>query len=111
MQGAAGAQGELVVEPAQRAVRDPLIGLMAAHHSGHAKATTAAQRAGIEHAKQRGGTPSVRFFPHLSLFPWLQRIRCWAGKAPSYARGLVIKLDLTGDGQLRQRGDDCAAEA
>jgi hypothetical protein len=47
-------------------------------------------------------TPSVRFFRHLSLLPWLQRIRCWAGKALRYARGPVIKLDLTGDGQLRR---------
>jgi putative DNA-invertase from lambdoid prophage Rac len=38
----------------QQAVRDPLIGFMAATAQAQAEATKAAQRADIEHAKQHG---------------------------------------------------------
>jgi putative DNA-invertase from lambdoid prophage Rac len=41
-------------DPMQQAVRDTLIGFMAATAQAQAKATKAAQRAGIEHAKQNG---------------------------------------------------------
>jgi putative DNA-invertase from lambdoid prophage Rac len=41
-------------DPMQRAVRDALIGFMAATAQAQAEATKAAQRAGIEHAKQNG---------------------------------------------------------
>jgi len=40
-------------DPMQQAVRDALIGFMAAMSQAQAEATKAAQRAGIEHAKQR----------------------------------------------------------
>jgi putative DNA-invertase from lambdoid prophage Rac len=40
-------------DPMQQAVRDALIGFMAATAQAQAKATKAAQRAGIEHAKQK----------------------------------------------------------
>jgi putative DNA-invertase from lambdoid prophage Rac len=41
-------------DPMQQAVRDALIGFMAATAQAQAEATKAAQRAGIEHAKQNG---------------------------------------------------------
>src|SRR5258707_12414402 len=41
-------------DPMQQAVRDALIGFMAATAQAQAEATKAAQRAGIEHAKQHG---------------------------------------------------------
>src|SRR6266853_6685733 len=42
-------------DPMQQAVRDALIGFMAATAQAQAEATKAAQPAGIEHAKQNGG--------------------------------------------------------
>jgi putative DNA-invertase from lambdoid prophage Rac len=41
-------------DPMQKAVRDALIAFMAATAQAQAEATKAAQRAGIEHAKQSG---------------------------------------------------------
>jgi DNA invertase Pin-like site-specific DNA recombinase len=41
-------------DPIRQAVRDALIGFMAATAQAQAEATKAAQRAGIEHAKQNG---------------------------------------------------------
>ncbi len=52
-------------DPMQRAVRDALVAFIAATSQAQAEATRAAQRAGIEHAKQSGARP---------LHPrWLQR--------------------------------------
>jgi DNA invertase Pin-like site-specific DNA recombinase len=51
----------------QQAVRDALIAFMAATSQVQAEATKAAQRAGIEHAKQRGD-------------------RAYIGRKPSYTR-------------------------
>jgi len=42
-------------DPVQKAVRDALIAFMAATAQAQAEATKAAQRAGIEHAKAKGG--------------------------------------------------------
>jgi len=54
-------------DPMQQAVRDALIGFMAATAQAQAEATKAAQRAGIEHAKQNDG-------------------RAYLGRKPSYTR-------------------------
>ena len=54
-------------DPMQRAVRDALIAFMAATSQAQAEATKAAQRAGIEHAKQYGD-------------------RAYNGRKPSYSR-------------------------
>jgi putative DNA-invertase from lambdoid prophage Rac len=44
-------------DPMQKAVRDPLIGFMAATAQAQAEATKVSQRAGIEHAKGREDSP------------------------------------------------------
>jgi putative DNA-invertase from lambdoid prophage Rac len=54
-------------DPMQRAVRDALIGFMAASAQAQAEATKAAQRAGIAHAKASDG-------------------RAYLGRKPSYTR-------------------------
>jgi len=54
-------------DPMQQAVRDALIGFMAATAQAQAEATKAAQRAGIEHAKANDG-------------------RAYLGRKPSYTR-------------------------
>jgi putative DNA-invertase from lambdoid prophage Rac len=54
-------------DPVQKAVRDALIGFMAATAQAQAEATKAAQRAGIEHAKQAGD-------------------RAYLGRKPSFTR-------------------------
>jgi putative DNA-invertase from lambdoid prophage Rac len=54
-------------DPVQKAVRDALIGFMAATAQAQAEATKAAQRAGIEHARQAGD-------------------RAYRGRKPSFTR-------------------------
>ncbi len=62
----------------QQAVRDALIAFMAATSQAQAEATKAAQRAGIEHAKQSGG-------------------RAYIGRKPSYTRDQLNKVhDMLG---------------
>jgi len=60
-------------DPMQQAVRDALIGFMAATSQAQAEATKAAQRAGIEHAKQSGE-------------------RAYLGRKPSYTREQFAKV-------------------
>jgi putative DNA-invertase from lambdoid prophage Rac len=67
-------------DPVQKAVRDALIGFMAATAQAQAEATKAAQRAGIEHAKQTNG-------------------RAYLGRKPSFTRtqfGAVRQMLSTG---------------
>jgi putative DNA-invertase from lambdoid prophage Rac len=60
-------------DPMQRAVRDALIAFMAATSQAQAEATKAAQRAGIEHAKQNDG-------------------RAYLGRKPSFTREQFVKV-------------------
>jgi putative DNA-invertase from lambdoid prophage Rac len=60
-------------DPMQQAVRDALIAFMAATSQAQAEATKAAQRAGIEHAKQRGD-------------------RAYIGRKPSYTRDQLVQV-------------------
>jgi putative DNA-invertase from lambdoid prophage Rac len=65
-------------DPMQRAVRDALIAFMAATSQAQAEATRAAQRAGIEHAKQSGD-------------------RAYLGRKPSFTRDQLNKVhDMLG---------------
>jgi putative DNA-invertase from lambdoid prophage Rac len=65
-------------DPMQQAVRDALIAFMAATAHAQAEATKAAQRAGIEHAKQREDRP-------------------YLGRKPSFTRDQFNKvLDMLG---------------
>jgi len=57
----------------QRAVRDALIAFMAATSQAQAEATKAAQRAGIEHAKQNSD-------------------RAYLGRKPSFTREQLVKV-------------------
>jgi hypothetical protein len=63
----------------QQAVRDALIGFMAATASGQAEATKAAQRAGIEHAKQNSDRAYLGRKPSFSAINSTPRVPCWAG--------------------------------
>ena len=65
--------GQRPAGPMQQAVRDALIGLMAATAQAQAEATKAAQRAGIEHAKHSGE-------------------RAYLGRKPSYTRDQLNKV-------------------
>jgi putative DNA-invertase from lambdoid prophage Rac len=60
-------------DPMQQAVRDALIGFMAATAQAQAEATKAAQRAGIEHAKQGEG-------------------RAYLGRKPSFTRAQLAMV-------------------
>jgi DNA invertase Pin-like site-specific DNA recombinase len=60
-------------DPIQRTVRDALIAFMAATSQAQAEATKAAQRAGIEHAKQSGE-------------------RAYLGRKPSFTREQFVKV-------------------
>jgi putative DNA-invertase from lambdoid prophage Rac len=60
-------------DPMQQAVRDALIGFMAATAQAQAEATKAAQRAGIEHAKQNDQ-------------------RAYLGRKPSFTREQFVKV-------------------
>jgi len=60
-------------DPMQKAVRDALIAFMSAMSQAQAEATKAAQRAGIEHAKQSGD-------------------RAYLGRKPSFTREQFVKV-------------------
>jgi putative DNA-invertase from lambdoid prophage Rac len=60
-------------DPMQRAVRDALIAFMAATSQAQAEATKAAQRTGIDHAKQNDG-------------------RAYLGRKPSFTREQFVKV-------------------
>jgi len=97
-------------DPMQQAVRDALIGFMAATAQAQAEATKAAQRAGIEHAKQHGD-------------------RAYIGRKPSYTRDqlnevrgmlrheavniaqIARETGLTRQTLYRIKGDPAGAEA
>jgi putative DNA-invertase from lambdoid prophage Rac len=69
-------------DPMQQAVRDALIGFMAATAQAQAEATKAAQRVGIEHAKQNED-------------------RAYLGRKPSFTRGQFTKVrDMLGQGAV-----------
>ncbi len=77
-------------DPMQSAVRDALIGFMAALSQAQAEATKEAQRAGIAHAKAKGETSPYR------------------GRAPSYDRA---QLDMVRDMLGQGSGVSAAAKA
>jgi putative DNA-invertase from lambdoid prophage Rac len=60
-------------DPMQQAVRDALIAFMAATSQAQAEATNAAQRAGIEHAKQNDQ-------------------RAYLGRKPSFTREQLVRV-------------------
>jgi putative DNA-invertase from lambdoid prophage Rac len=76
-------------DPIQKAVRDALIGFMAATAQAQAEATKAAQKAGIAHAKQR---PEVRY----------------RGRKPSYTR---VQFDTVRAMLDQQQGVGAIAKA
>jgi putative DNA-invertase from lambdoid prophage Rac len=76
-------------DPIQKAVRDALIGFMAAAAQAQAEATKAAQKAGIAHAKQQ---PEVKY----------------RGRKPSYTRA---QLDIVRSMLDQHQGVSAIAEA
>ena len=79
-------------DPMQKAVRDALIGFMAAMAEAQAEATKIAQRAGIEHAKAKVGGEHGKYL----------------GRKPSFTRDqLLMVRDMVDQGQ----GDSAIAKA
>src|SRR5712671_4628882 len=75
-------------DPMQQAVRDALIAFMAATSQAQAEATKAAQRAGIEHAKQSGD-------------------RAYIGRKPSFTREQFNKVRANAGATGRGHRSDC----
>jgi putative DNA-invertase from lambdoid prophage Rac len=84
-------------DPMQQAVRDALIGFMAATAQAQAEAAKAAQKAGIEHAKAKDGAS-------------------YLGRKPSYTRKQLIIVkhmlgqDAVGIAQIAQETGAHAAD-
>jgi len=75
-------------DPMQQAVRDALIAFMAATSQAQAEATKAAQRAGIEYAKQSGD-------------------RAYIGRKPSFTREQFNKVRANAGATGRGHRSDC----
>jgi putative DNA-invertase from lambdoid prophage Rac len=92
-------------DPMQKAVRDPLIGFMAATAQAQAEATRASQRAGIEHAKRRQDSPYLGRKPAFTRAQFAA-VRDMLGKA-QIAKATGVKRTTV----YRLKADPAAAEA
>ena len=96
-------------DPMQQAVRDALIAFMAATSQAQAEATKAAQRAGIEHAKQRGDRAYIGRKPSFTR-EQLMQVRAMLGqKAVSIAQ-IARETGLSRQTVYRIKGDPAGAE-
>src|SRR5262245_44555171 len=78
-------------DPMQQAVRDALIGFMAATAQAQAEAIKAAQRAGIEHAKATDGASYLGRKPSYTRNQFIA-VRQLLGKMRSVSRGSPRRL-------------------
>jgi len=96
-------------DPVQKAVRDALIAFMAATAQAQAEATKAAQRAGIEHAKQSDDQKYLGRKPSFTRQQF-RTVRDMLGQAAGIAQ--VAKASgLTRQTVYRIKGDPAACEA
>jgi putative DNA-invertase from lambdoid prophage Rac len=97
-------------DPMQQAVRDALIGFMAATAQAQAEATKAAQRAGIDHAKQGEGKAYLGRKPSFDRDQFTKARDLLGQQAASIA--LIAKeTSLTRQTIYRIKDDPSAAEA
>jgi putative DNA-invertase from lambdoid prophage Rac len=97
-------------DPMQQAVRDALIAFMAATSQAQAEATKAAQRAGIEHAKQRGDHAYIGRKPSYSRDQF-NKVRAMLGKQTVGIAQIAKETGLTRQTVYRIKGDPAGAEA
>jgi putative DNA-invertase from lambdoid prophage Rac len=97
-------------DPMQQAVRDALIAFMAATAQAQAEATKAAQRAGIEHAKQHGDRAYLGRKPSYSRQQFNQARALLAQEAVGIAQ-VAKETGLTRQTIYRIKDDPAGAEA
>jgi putative DNA-invertase from lambdoid prophage Rac len=97
-------------DPMQQAVRDALIGFMAATAQAQAEATKAAQRAGIEHAKAKDGAAYLGRKPSYTREQFARVRDMLAQDAVGIAR-IANESGLSRQTIYRIKDDPAAAEA
>jgi len=96
-------------DPMQQAVRDALIAFMAATSQAQAEATKAAQRAGIEHAKQRGDRAYIGRKPSFTREQF-NKVRAMLGQEAVGIAQIARETGLTRQTVYRIKGDPAGAE-
>jgi DNA invertase Pin-like site-specific DNA recombinase len=96
-------------DPMQQAVRDALIGFMAATAQAHGRGHDA-QRAGIEHAKQNDQRAYLGRKPS-STREQFMKVRSMLGKQTAGIAQIAKETGLTRQSVYRIRDDPAAAEA
>ncbi len=96
-------------EPMQRAVRDALIAFMAATSQAQAEATKAAQRAGIEHAKQSGDRAYLGRKPSFTREQF-NKVRAMLGQEAVGIAQIARETGLTRQTVYRIKDDPAGAE-
>ncbi len=94
----------------QQAVRDALIAFMAATSQARAEANKAAQRAGIEHAKQRGDRAYIGRKPSYTRDQFV-KVRAMLGQEAVGVAQIARETGLTRQTVYRIKGDPADAEA
>lgn len=97
-------------DPMQQAVRDALIGFMAATAQAQAEATKAAQRAGIAHAKANDGSAYLGRKPSYTRAQF-DTVRAMLGNQAIGIAQIAKDTELTRQTVYRIKDDPAAAEA
>jgi putative DNA-invertase from lambdoid prophage Rac len=97
-------------DPMQKAVRDALIGFMAATAQAQAEATKASQRAGIEHAKGREDSPYLGRKPAFTRAQFVA-VREMLGKGATSIAHIAKATGVKRPTVYRLKADPAAAEA
>jgi putative DNA-invertase from lambdoid prophage Rac len=97
-------------DPMQKAVRDALIGFMAATAQAQAEATKAAQRAGIEHAKGREDGPYLGRKPSFSRKQY-ETVRALLGQQSAGISQIAKAASLSRQTVYRIKEDPSGSEA
>jgi putative DNA-invertase from lambdoid prophage Rac len=98
------------MDPMQQAVRDALIGFMAATAQAHAEATKASQRAGIAHAKGREDSPYLGRKPAFTRAQFA-KVRDMLGKGAANIVQIAKAAGVQRQTVYRLKADPAAAEA
>jgi putative DNA-invertase from lambdoid prophage Rac len=96
--------------PMQQAVRDALIGFMAATAQAQAEATKAAQRAGIEHARQNDQRAYLGRKPSFTREQFM-KVRSMLGRQTAGIAQIAMETGLTRQTVYRINDDPAGAEA
>jgi len=97
-------------DPMQQAIRDALIAFMAATSQAQAEASKAAQRAGIEHAKQNDERAYLGRKPSFTR-EQLAKVRDMLGQEAVGIAQMAKETGLTRQTVYRIKGDPAGAEA